>query len=395
MRLRPLIILVALTSARVAFGYQSQTIASLATDLVPRFGLSYTQLGALIGAYMLLGAFAALPLGLLGRRLGEGLVLGAGLVLMTAGAVYGGLAETAVGIGLGRGAAGLGAVAMIVLQNKIIAEWFTGPLFMLAISVTVCAFPVGVGLAGLVLPYTLDAAGLHAALLTGALPAGLSLLLFVVSYREPAGGPRVTRRFALPSGMECLLLSIAGVTWMAYTAGFSGFASYLPATLAQKGYGVALIGTVMAVGTWGNVPGTLAGGGLAVRLGGFNIFLAGTLFLAVGMLALSQPVWPIASAVVFGVLGSIQPGIVMAAATLSARPENRAVGMGLFYTIYYIGGAVAPALCGVAADWFGRPEGALYAATLLSLFAIPAFLLHRGLIRREGSSLVRDQRRNA
>ena len=56
------------------------------------------------------------------------------------------------GIGIGRSVAGVGAVAMIVLQNKIIADWFTGRRFMWAISVSVAAYPIGVGLAQLVLP---------------------------------------------------------------------------------------------------------------------------------------------------------------------------------------------------------------------------------------------------
>ena len=51
-------ILAALALARISFGYQFQTVATLAPDLVPRFGLSYSELGAMIGAYMLMGAFA-------------------------------------------------------------------------------------------------------------------------------------------------------------------------------------------------------------------------------------------------------------------------------------------------------------------------------------------------
>jgi predicted MFS family arabinose efflux permease len=69
----------------------------------------------------------------------------------------------------------------------------------------------------------------------------------------------------------------------------------------------------------------------------------------------------------------------MAVGTLSARPENRAVGMGLFYSIYYAGGAVAPALCGRAADLWGGAEGALLAAAILSALALPMYLLHRRL----------------
>lgn len=388
MRLRPSIILTALACARIAFGYQFQTVATLATDLSSRFGLSYAQLGALIGSYMISGFIVALPLGLIGRRLGEGRVLMVGLALMTAGCVYSALAATAAGIGLGRAAAGIGAVAMIVLQNKIIAEWFSGARFMLAISVSVCAFPVGMGLAQLLLPWVLQGRGLSAALLTDAMPAGLALFLFLGSHAEPPHAAPVPRRFSLPSPRECLLLLIAGCGWMVYTAGFAAWASYLPASLSLRGFSLAAIGTTMTIATWGNVPATMAGGGLAARFGGLNIFLAGTIFLSIGMAGSALAGWPVVWAVFIGILGSIQPGVLMAIGTLSARPENRAVGMGIFYTLYYLGGTVAPALCGVAADYAGRPEAGILAAAALSALAIPIYLLHRALAAHE-TMLVR------
>jgi hypothetical protein len=78
----------------------------------------------------------------------------------------------------------------------------------------------------------------------------------------------------------------------------------------------------------------------------------------------------------------------MAVGTLSARPENRAVGMGLFYTIYYLGGTFTPALCGIVADYAGRPEGGLLAAAAICLLAIPLYVLHRALASHE-TMLVR------
>ena len=131
MLLRPWIILAALSLARIAFGYQFQTVATIATDLVGRFDLSYARLGGLIGAYKLLGVFAALPLGLLARRFGDRWVLGVGMALMTGGAASVLVADGAA-IGGGRAIAGLGAVAMIVLQGKVIADLFAGPRFMIA-----------------------------------------------------------------------------------------------------------------------------------------------------------------------------------------------------------------------------------------------------------------------
>lgn len=383
MQLRPWIILTALALGRIAFGYQFQTIATLATDLIARFDLTYAQLGSLIGAYMLLGVFAALPLGLLGRRFGDRLVLGGGMALMTAGACFSAWVGGPGGIAIGRTAAGVGAVAMIVLQGKIIAEWFDGPMFMVGISISVCAFPIGMGLAQLVLPPLLGAFGLSGALLSDAVPAGAGFLLFVASHRAPPHLQPVPRRFSLPSRRECMLLAIAGLAWMAYTSGFAGFASYLPASLALRGESLVLIGLVMTVATWGNVPATLAGGGLAARFGGFNVFLVGTLSLVLGMAGTALFGWPIVWSVLVGVMGGIHPGVLMAVGTLSARPENRAVGMGIFYTLYYLGGTIAPGLCGIAADAYGGPAGGMLAAAALSALAIPAYMLHRTLARHE------------
>jgi len=380
MQLRPWMILAALALGRIAYGYQFQTVATLATDLVPRFGLSYAGLGSLIGSYNLLGMFVALPLGLLGRRFGDRVVLGTGLALMVAGACLSAVGDTPAVITAGRVVAGAGGVAMIVLQSKVIADWFTGPWFMVGISVSVCAFPIGMGLAALVLPAVLDGFGVRAALLTDAVPAAMALVLFLASYREPAHREAVPRRFSLPSRRECLLLVVAGGVWTVYTAGYSGFLSYLPSSLAGRGYGLAVTALVMTIATWGSVAGTLAGGGLAARFGGLLVFLTGTVSLSGGMAGSALSGWPVAWALLLGVVGSIQPGVIMAVGTLSARAENRAVGMGLFYTMYYLGGTFAPGLCGVAADYAGRPEGALLAAAGIAALAVPLFVLHRGLV---------------
>jgi fucose permease len=109
------------------------------------------------------------------------------------------------------------------------------------------------------------------------------------------------------------------------------------------------------------------------------LFLVGTITLALGLAAIAAVDWPITCALLIGVIGSVHPSVIMAAGTLSARPENRAVGMSLFYTTYYVGGTIVPTLCGRAADLYGGAEGALYAAALVALLAIPAFLLHRRL----------------
>jgi predicted MFS family arabinose efflux permease len=380
---RPWLILSAVALARAGFGYEYQTVATLGPDLMQRFGLDYAALGTLIGAFMLTGAFLALPLGLAARRLGDRRVLSIGLALMVLGPALSAAAAGPAGIGFGRSVAGVGAVAMIVLQNKVIADWFTGRRFMWAISISVAAYPIGVGLAQLVLPPLAAAAGWQVALLSAAPPMALALLLFLIGFRPPPQQAVPPQRFSLPGGRECLLLLIAGLVWTAYTAGYSGYTSYVPSLMASRGESLALTGVVLTIATWGNVPATLLGAGLAARLGAFRTFALGTAALVIGMAGTALLDAPVAFAIMVGIIGSFHPGVIMAVGTLSARPENRAVGMGLFYTVYYAGNAVSPAFCGWAADMTGGAEGALLAAAALSALAAPMYLLHRRLAAHE------------
>ena len=94
--------------ARVAFGFQYQSLASLGPELVTTFHLEYATLGTLVGLYMLPGIFVALPGGLVGRRFGARLVVGAGLGLMAMGALVGAALFGPGGIGLGRVVSGRG-----------------------------------------------------------------------------------------------------------------------------------------------------------------------------------------------------------------------------------------------------------------------------------------------
>jgi len=374
---RPWAILAALALARIAFGYQFQTVATLGPTLVPLFHLSYAEFGALIGSIMALGVFIALPLGVLGRWLGDRVVLGAGLALMVAGPCVSAWGHDPAGIAAGRIVAGIGGVAMIVLQGKVIADWFTGSRFMPAISIAVSGYPIGVGIAQLVLPPVSHAFGWPAGFLSGAVIPAVALLVFLASFRPLPDNGAEQRRFSWPSWRECLLIAIAGMIWMAYTTGYSGYLSYVPSTLTLRGDGLALIGVVVTIATWGNVPATMFGGGLAARYGGFRILVIGTLGMAIGTAATALAGAPVLWSALVGIVGSIHPGVIVALGTLSARQEHRAVGLGIFYSLYFAGGTVGPALCGRAADLYGGPAGGLLAAAAISALVIPMYLLHQ------------------
>ena len=370
----------AVSLSRVAFGYQFQSLASLGPELLQRFGLGYAELGGLIGLYMAPGILVALPGGLLGRRYGERLVVGGGLALMTLGAAMCAGAGGPSGIGAGRAVAGAGAVMLVVMQGKMIGDRFPGRRFLPVMGLVVGAFPVGVGLVELTHGPVVRALGWPGMFVVGAGIAAVSLALFLVSSERVHPGPGTA--WAMPSPRECGLVAVAGVVWTAYNAGYYGFLSYMPSVLASRGHPPGMLALMLTVATWLNLPATVLGGALAARFGNRPVFLTGTV---AGIVAVAGPAvldWPLLWALLFGTVASLHAGVIIGVGTLSARPENRAVGMGLFYAIYYAGGALLPAMCGRAADLLGDPAGALIAAAALSAVAIPAFMLHGFLSRR-------------
>jgi predicted MFS family arabinose efflux permease len=377
---RALLLLASLALGRVAFGFQIQTVATLTPILVQRFGIDYASLGTLIGLYMLPGLFAALPVGLLARRYGDRLVVGLGLLLMTAGPCLGDLAGGVWGIGAGRLVAGLGAVTVVVLQSKILADWFSPRTFLPALAVSTASYPVGVGLSQLVQPWLAAHVGWQVALGSGAAVAALAGLLFVAAH-PPAEAGRRPSGFGLPDRRECGLITLAGLMWTTYNAAYVGFLSYVPALLVER-HETGHAGLVMTVATWSNVPAMIFGSTLAVRLGRVPVLTLAATMLALSTAAVTQgPIllW----AAVFGVLGALHPSIIIAAGTEAARPEHRSVGMGLFFSTYYLGGAVMPGLFGRVGDAVGSASGALLAAAAVSVLCLPLFFLHRRLARRQ------------
>jgi len=183
----------------------------------------------------------------------------------------------------------------------------------------------------------------------------------------------------MPSRHECALALIAGVVWTAYNAGFANFLGFMPIYLRAHGHPDWIANLVISIATWGNLPAILLGSGLAGRFGADRMFLIGSMLSVTAVLGMGLVDWPLVWGTLFGTLASVHAGIIFAKGTLSARPEHRAVGMGLFYMTYYLGGSFIPTLCGKVADYVGDPRGAFLCAGTLAAVAIPAYFLHRRL----------------
>jgi MFS family permease len=345
--------------ARIAFGYQLQTVASLGPELRAAFGIEFALLGTLMGVYLLPGVIAAMPSGFLGRRFGDRTTIVWGLVLMVIGSTISALANGPVGIGAGRVLCGFGAVALTVLQPKAVADRFSGKSFTIAMGILVGAYPIGIGLGQVTHGRLAAAFGWQSAFLAGSVLAAVSALVCLLWWTNIVGNT-TSRAMNWPTRREIWLLVLSGLIWTSFNAGYFNFLGYLPSLMAARGHPGWMTDVVIGMATWGNLPTMILGGAVAARFGAVPVFLVGAVLEAV-------------------TVASMHAGIIVGWGALSARPENRAVGLGIFYTTYYLGGTIVPALCGKAADWAGDPSGALVCAGLLSMFAIPFWWLHRRL----------------
>ena len=81
-----LAVLAAFVAVRLSAGFQFHAVAVVAPLLVPALGLSYTEVGSLIGAYVLPAVLLSIPGGLVIQRFGDRRVLLASLALCVVGA---------------------------------------------------------------------------------------------------------------------------------------------------------------------------------------------------------------------------------------------------------------------------------------------------------------------
>ena len=140
------VVLALVVVARTAMGFQFQSVAAVGPFLVADLGLSYAELGTLIGLYLLPGVVLALPGGLLGARFGDRAVVLAALGLMTLGgaglAAAGSLAVAAAG----RLVSGAGGVLLTIQATKIVTDWFAGRELATALGLMLAAWPLGIAL---------------------------------------------------------------------------------------------------------------------------------------------------------------------------------------------------------------------------------------------------------
>ena len=265
------LILSVLFLARTAMGFQFQSVAALSSLLVTELNIDYTQLGLLIGFYLLPGIVIAYPGGLLGQRFGDKNVAILGMTLMVVGGVLTGTSHDYVVFLVGRLISGIGAVLLNVILTKMATDWFVGREIGTALALLVSSWPIGIGAALIVLPQLATTFSVRTAFVVTAVAAALVLALIAAVYRVPAPlgdtvSPAGGRAFGL-SVREIGLVTLAGVIWSLFNVGYIILISFAPSLLIAQGISVKDAGMATSLASWTIIPTIALGGILLDRMG--------------------------------------------------------------------------------------------------------------------------------
>lgn len=369
--------LVVLFLARTVLGFQFQTIASTESELRRVCGIGFAEVGTLIGFYMLPGILLALPGGLLVRRFGDKVVCCTGLALMAIGGILIGLSHSYGSVLTGRLISGIGGVFLSLSITKMVTDWFVGREIVTAMSVMLTSWPFGIAAGLLLYAPVAQAYGWTWVMHVAAGACLLALALIAGLYRSPtttsaqAGPGPIRPAFTLPPRQEAVPVIVAGLAWGALNLGLIAFFSFVPPLLVTHGFSSAEGSSITSLALWLTLISMPVGGVWLQRRGrpeGAIILFSVLVGIAITVLSL-HPAAALPLAIATGLLIGPPPGAIMAMPGRALRPENRAVGLGLFLTVYYVAVALGPVLAGILRDAHGPSAPVLFGAALFLAIA--------------------------
>jgi predicted MFS family arabinose efflux permease len=356
--------------ARVGLGFQFQTLGSVADPLVRELHLSFAEIGNLIGLFMVPGLVLAIPAGMAARRFSDRQLVVAGLLLLAAGGGIAAMSSSFAGVGAGRIACGAGFVLCTIYFTKMIVDWFAGRELATAMAVLVMSWPFGIALGQVAHGWLAELQGWRAPFLAASGYCLAAAALVLGGYRMPPSvTPTSAGAFENLSRREWGLTLLASLVWAAFNAGYVVYLSFGPRVLVSGGLPPLQAASTISLASWVMIFSGAACGQIADRSGRSGLVLAVCLCCAMASLALLPRVdWAVANALLFGLIGAAPAGLIMALTGQAMAPQKRALGMGVFFSAYFLLVAPAPGIAG----WLFDRTNDVFAPILfaIALFAV-------------------------
>lgn len=362
-----------LATARLALGFQFQTLASTSEYLIADFGLDYTRIGTLIGLFMLPGMLLAIPAGMAGRWVSDRVLTTLGLMLIATGGVIAATAAGETQIGLGRVICGCGFVVANIYFTKMVMEWFVGREFATALSIVIMTWPLGIAIGQTAHEWLAATAGWEAAFWTASAYGAVAMAMIALFYRppvRPAGAavppiPRLNRA-------ELMLIIPAALVWALFNAAYVVYLSFASKMLVSGGMTALAAAAIVSVASYVMIGSGIVCGQLADRTKKPDLIVYFCMASGIaGLLLLQDTSLALGSSLLVGLLGVAPAGLIVALSAQAMRPQNRALGMGVYFSIYYLVVAPTPTIAGWLFDRSGDPfHPIMFCAFLFFLTAV-------------------------
>ena len=380
------------------FGLLSAAMAPLIDPVSRDLGLSYTTMGAILGAWPLVYIVAAAPCGAFVDRVGLRWSLFLAALILAASGGLRVVAFDAVSLFVAVGLFGIGGPLISIGAPKAIAQWFRGAERGFAMGVYITGPALGNMLAlvltnSVLMPLSGGSWRQVMLIHTGfILAAGLAWFVLgghrvnraverAARHRQSVAGQLAVfaMLLRLPSIRVILAMSI-GAFFLHHALG-----NWLPEILRSGGMEAS------AAGLWSGVPTAIgiAGALLIPRYATpprrFAILFALSLSTGAGALMLLAAGVPalVAAVILQGVArGSlIAVMILVLMETRGVDPRHTGAAVGLFFSAAEIGGVLGPLAIGAASDLTGGFDAGLWLLGAVSAGVVALLYLHRATER--------------
>jgi MFS family permease len=363
--------------------FQFESVAAIGPVLQREFNVGLPDIGMLIGLYLLPGVVIALPGGAIGRALGDKRTVLVGCAIMFVGNVIMAFTDVwAAQVG-GRLLTGIGGAVLNVVSSKMVADWFAEREIATAMALFLNSWPFGIAIALLALPPLGVAEGYKAVFFLAADLVGAAALLLAFVYKDrmleslPSHGPRMQRQ-------TILLVTLAGLIWGLFNTAIAMIFSFGINVLLEQGWAITSSGSAISLVLWLTIFTVPLGGFTADRVRSKGVLIAAsTVVAALLMFAASRTSYTLAVLIAFGLICGFPAGAMMALPASVLKPQNRAGGMGIFFTVFYLAMSLGPVIAGRLAGYTGRAATAFdFGAGLLVACPI---VLAGFMLLREGA----------
>lgn len=382
-------VLALLFAVRTGMGLQFQAVPALSPLYLQSFPITVADLGLLIGLYHAPGLALAMPGGAIGRRFGEKSMVLLGLGLMIAGGLVMATTVTWIMQIAGRLLAGIGGILLTVIMSKMVTDWFADKELATAMGLFANSWPVGIAVGLVTLPLIATRAGFGVALLVVVGVLAIGLLAMAMLYQPPPPQPGAdsaaltTTASAWPRGAALAAVLTAGAIWGLYNAGLGVIFGFGPLMLAERGWSVAAASGMTSIVLWLMALSVPLGGVVADWSGRFTAVLVGSFAaFALALVVASRVESVLPAFIVLGAVSGLAAGPIMSLPARALTPATRAVGMGLFFTMFFAAQMAGPWFAGIVARAAGTARATFDMGAALLVTCIVAYVLFLRLAAR-------------